>query len=71
MQEKDELGIAAAGIRAAAVAEGRASERRRLRGADQSAGERTPVFELLRGVALDQKVAVVESLEVNLDHVGT
>jgi hypothetical protein len=30
-----------------------------------------PVFELLRALTLHQEVAVVESLEINLDYVGT
>lgn len=45
-------------------------ERRRWCGGDQSAGQRVPVVELLRGVALDQDIAVVKGLEVNLDYVG-
>jgi hypothetical protein len=30
-----------------------------------------PVFELLRALTLDQHIAVVESLEISFDHVGT
>jgi hypothetical protein len=30
-----------------------------------------PVFELLRALALYQEVTVIESLEINFDHVGT
>ena len=30
-----------------------------------------PVVELLRALTLDQDVAVVESLEINFDYVGT
>jgi hypothetical protein len=30
-----------------------------------------PVFELLRALTLDQEITVVESLEIDFDHVGT
>jgi hypothetical protein len=56
---------------AAAVAQGRDIERRRCRGADQSTGQRVPVVKLLRSVTLDQDIAVVQGLEVDLDDVGT
>jgi hypothetical protein len=34
-------------------------------------GKRVPVFELLRALTLYEHVAVVESLEISFDHVGT
>jgi len=34
-------------------------------------GKRVPVFELLRALTLYKHIAVVESLEISFDHVGT
>lgn len=34
------------------------------------AGDRMPVFELLRGVTLHKHIAVVEGVEVNLDDIS-
>jgi hypothetical protein len=34
-------------------------------------GKRVPVFELLRALTLYQHIAVVESLEISFDYVGT
>jgi len=33
-------------------------------------GQRVPIVELLRALTLDKDVAVVESLEINFDHVS-
>ena len=38
---------------------------------DRSAGDRMPVFELLRGVTLNEEVAVVERFEINFDDICT
>ncbi len=35
-----------------------------------SAGERMPVFELLRGLAFHQVIAMVKGVEVNLDDIS-
>jgi len=37
---------------------------------NRSAGDCVPVFELLRGVALNEEVAVIQGVEVNLDDIS-
>ena len=49
----------------------RVNARRRARACSDRGGQRVLVVELLRGVALDQDIAVVERLEVNLDDIST
>ena len=49
----------------------RADIDRRVPRRSAGVGERVPIVELLRALSLYQHVAVVESLEISFDHVGT